>query len=123
MRLRGTVLGGLGLFGDRAGHLDDDDLDLARALAHVACVAIVNEKAAADQAHVNTQLQRALNSRIVLEQAKGVLAHAGTLEVDEAFAALRRYAREHGRKLGAVAADVVNRDLPPRTVLERYPTA
>ena len=122
MLLRGTVLGGLGLFGDRVGHLDDDDLDLARALAHVACVAIVNEKASADQGTVNTQLQRALNSRIVLEQAKGVIAHAGVLDVDDAFTELRRYARQHGRKLGAVAAEVVNRELRPQTILEHSRT-
>ena len=74
MRLRDTVLGTLGLFGSTAGRLDDDDLALAQALVHVASVAIVNEKAAADRDLVNAQLQQALTSRIVLEQAKGVLA-------------------------------------------------
>ncbi|HXH79273.1 GAF and ANTAR domain-containing protein [Nocardioides sp.] len=118
MLLRGDSLGGLGLFGDSVGTLEDDDLDLAQALAHVACVAIVNEKSAADRTTVNTQLQHALTSRIVLEQAKGVIAHSGNLEIDEAFTVLRRYAREHGLKLGAVAADVVSRRLRAETLLK-----
>ena len=123
MRLRGNVLGGLGLFGENTGQLGASDLDLAQALAHVASVAIVNERSAADAATVNAQLQRALTSRIVLEQAKGVIAHSGHLEIDEAFAVLRRYAREHGLKLGAVAADVVNRELRADVVLEHSRTA
>jgi AmiR/NasT family two-component response regulator len=118
MRLRGSVLGGLGLFGTSVGPLDESDLDLAQALAHVACVAIVNEKAAADRTTVNSQLQHALTSRIVLEQAKGVVAHSGGLEIDDAFAVLRRYARDHSRKLSAVAGDVVNRRLRVETLLQ-----
>ncbi|GAB3197417.1 hypothetical protein GCM10027062_09170 [Nocardioides hungaricus] len=67
------------------GRLEDSDLDLAQALAHVACVAIVNEKAISDHVTVNSQLQHALTSRIVLEQAKGVIAHAGGPEINDAF--------------------------------------
>ena len=122
MRLRGTALGGLGLFGDRVAQLEDKDLELAQALAHVACVAIVNEKSAADRTTVNAQLQHALNSRIVLEQAKGVVAHSGGFEIDEAFTVLRRYAREHGRKLGAVAADVLDRKLRSEVLLQHSET-
>jgi transcriptional regulator with GAF, ATPase, and Fis domain len=69
MRLRDTVLGALGLFGNTPGRLDDEDLALAQALVHVASVAIVNEKAASDRDVVNAQLQQALTSRIILEQA------------------------------------------------------
>lgn len=118
MRLRGTVLGGLGLFGDNTGALEDNDLDLAQALAHVTCVAIVNEKAAADHPTVTTQLQHALTSRIALEQAKGVIAYRGGLEIDDAFPVLRRYARDHGRKLSSVAIDVVNRKLHADALLQ-----
>ena len=60
--------------GTRRARLDDDDLELAQALAHVASVAIVNEKSAADRDTINAQLQHALTSRVVLEQAKGVIA-------------------------------------------------
>lgn len=123
MQLRGDVLGGLGLFGTSVGPLDPNDLDLAQALAHVACVAIVNEKSAADRTTVNTQLQHALTSRIVLEQAKGVIAHSGNVKMDVAFAVLRTYAREHGRKLSAVAGEVVDRKLRAETVLEHRSAA
>lgn len=109
MRLREHALGAIGLFSESVGHLDDADLALAQALVHVACVAIVNDKNASDRATVNAQLQHALNSRVVLEQAKGVIAASGELEMEVAFVVLRRYARDHGRRLSDVAADLVNR--------------
>ncbi len=111
MRLRDSVLGTLGLFGESSGRLAEDDLALAQALVHVASVAIVNEKAAADRATVNQQLQHALTSRIVVEQAKGVIAHTGGLDMEVAFAVLRRYARDHQRGLTDVAALVTRREL------------
>jgi transcriptional regulator with GAF, ATPase, and Fis domain len=117
MRLHDAVLGTLGLFGDDPGRLEDDDLALAQALVHVASVAIVNEKSAADRATVNSQLQLALTSRVVVEQAKGVIAQVGSLAMDDAFAVLRRYARDEGRKLSDVAADVVARELSGDVVL------
>lgn len=123
MRLRDTVLGTLGLFGTTTGRLDDGDLALAQALIHVASVAIVNEKATADRDVVNAQLQKALASRIVLEQAKGVLANVGDLDMKDAFAVLRRYARDHGRKLTAVAELVVDRDLPGQTLIDHARSA
>ena len=58
-----------------------------------------------------------LTSRILLEQAKGVIAYVGVLDMDEAFTVLRRYARDHGQKLSDVAARVVNRDLPGETLI------
>ncbi len=118
MRLHGAVLGTLGLFGDGTGRLDDEDLALAQALVHVASVAIVNEKAAADRATITIQLQRALTSRIVVEQAKGVIAQVGGLDMDEAFMVIRRYARDHARKLSDVAAELVARELPGQTLLD-----
>lgn len=118
MKLRGTVLGALNLFGENVGRLDDSDLDLAQALAHVACVAIVNEKSSADNVSVNAQLQHALTSRIVLEQAKGVIAQSGGLEMDDAFTVLRRYARDNGRTLSDVSAAVVDRKIRGETLLQ-----
>ena len=117
MRLRDNVLGTLGLFGNDPGRLEADDLALAQALVHVASVAIVNEKSAADRDVVNAQLQHALTSRIVLGQAKGVLAYVGDLDMDTAFAALRRYARDRGEKLSDVASKVVHRELSGEVVL------
>lgn len=123
MRLREHALGAIGLFSEGVGHLDEADLALAQALVHVACVAIVNEKNASDRATVNTQLQHALNSRVVLEQAKGVIAASGELEMDVAFAVLRRYARDHGRRLSDVAAEVVGRRLSGDLVLRHARSA
>ncbi len=93
MRLRDIVLGTLGLFGNHPGRLDDEDLAPAQARVHIASVAIVNEESTADRTMVNAQLQHALTSRIVLEQAKGVLAYVGTLDMDIAFVVLRRILR------------------------------
>jgi transcriptional regulator with GAF, ATPase, and Fis domain len=118
MRLRHTVLGTLGLFGDRPGRLSDDDLSLAQAMVHVASVALVNEKSASDLTTVNTQLQHALVSRVALEQAKGVLAHVGGLDMQDAFNVLRRYARDNGLKLSDVARQIVARELPGETLIE-----
>ena len=118
MRLRHAVLGTVGLFGDKVGRLEDEDLDLAQALVHVASVAIVNEKSAADLATVNDQLQHALSSRIVVEQAKGVLAHAGGLEMGEAFTVLRHYARDNRRRLSDIAQEVTSRELGSDTLLQ-----
>jgi transcriptional regulator with GAF, ATPase, and Fis domain len=117
MRLRDTVLGTLGLFGTTAGRLDDHDLALAQALVHVASVAIVNEKSASDRDMVNAQLQHALTSRIVLEQAKGILATVGRLDMEGAFKVLRAYSRHHGRKLSDVAEQLVKRQLRGEEVL------
>ena len=111
MRLHDEVLGALGLFSTSVGPLHDDDVSLAQALAHVACVAIVQDKVAAGRDAVAAQLQRALDSRVVLEQAKGILAQLGGLDMDQAFAALRRHARDNNQRLTEVARAVVRREL------------
>ena len=118
MRLSGDVLGALGLFGDKPGALDTEDLALAQALLHVASVAIVNDRSATGRATVNSQLQQALTSRIVVEQAKGAIAHAGDLNMEDAFDVLRRYARDHGTKLSIIASQVVDRDLQYETLIQ-----
>ncbi len=118
MRLHGRALGALGLFGTAAGSLGSDDLSLGQALADVASVALVQDRTTADQSSLNEQLQTALTSRIVLEQAKGVLAQQGSIEMDEAFAVMRRFARNHNLRLTAVAEAVVARRLPAQQLLE-----
>ena len=118
MRLRDNVLGALGLFGETVGELNEDDLALGQAMADVASVALVQDKAASDRTAVNAQLQTALSSRVVLEQAKGVLAQLGGLDMLTAFAVLRGYARDHGLRLSDIAHAVVARSLPARQLLE-----
>ncbi|MCW2545162.1 MAG: hypothetical protein JWM40_2714 [Frankiales bacterium] len=111
MRWREDVLGALGLFGTEVGALAPRDLALGQALADVASVALVQEQAAVDRIAVNEQLQQALTSRIVLEQAKGLLAQQGGLDMVSAFTVLRRYARDHNRRLTDLAQEVVDRKL------------
>lgn len=118
LRLRETVLGALNLFGNEVGPLRPDDLDLAQALAHVASIALVADRAASDKETINQQLQQALTSRIAIEQAKGVLAQLGNLEMDQSFAVLRRYSRDRNRRLSEVAQEVVSRELPAGDLLE-----
>ena len=118
MRLRDNVLGALGLFGTTVGSLNDEDLALGRALADVASVALVQDKAASDSTTVNTQLQTALTSRVVLEQAKGVLAQLGGLDMPQAFAVLRGYARDHNLRLTDVAQAVAARSLAAHQLIE-----
>jgi transcriptional regulator with GAF, ATPase, and Fis domain len=120
MRLRDETLGALNLFGTSAGTLADSDLVLAQALADVASIALVQDKAVSDRAAVVVQLQAALSSRVVLEQAKGVVAHAGDLEVAEAFTVLRRYARDHNLRLTALAGAVVARRLPVSLLTDHF---
>lgn len=111
LRLRQRVLGALGLFGTVPGTLSEEDATLAQALADVASVALVQDRAASDQAALAEQLQTALSSRVILEQAKGVLAQQAGLDMDDAFAALRGYARRNNLRLTEVARDVVQRRL------------
>jgi len=122
MRLRDEVVGALNLFGSSPGRLNDADLRLAQALADVATIALVQDRAAADRDVVNEQLQNALDSRVVLEQAKGVLSYSGDLDVPGAFAALRQYARDHNLKLTDLSRALVNRTLPAALVLEHART-
>lgn len=118
MRLRENVLGSLGLFATATGTLNEEDLYLGQALADVASLALVANRASADQATVHLELESALQSRVVLEQAKGFLAYLGGLDMDQAFAVLRRYARDHQHKLTDVAARTVSRDLDATKILD-----
>jgi HPt (histidine-containing phosphotransfer) domain-containing protein len=118
MRLQDNVLGTLGLFGRRVGALTEEDLNLAQALAHVGSVAIVQGTAVADTAAIAEQLQNALRSRMVLEQAKGLIAQLGDLDMDQAFRVLRGYARDRNQRLADTARAVVSRELPAQRLLQ-----
>ena len=107
LRLRGKVLGALNLFRTTPGGLDPADATAAQALADVATVALLQHRAVSEAQTLAEQLQDALNSRVAIEQAKGVLAAQADLGMDEAFLQLRTYARAHQRLLTQVAEDVV----------------
>ena len=106
MRAAGLVLGSLGLFGSRPGELTEADLLVAQTLAHVACVAILQEHPPTPST-VIPQLRSALTHRIVVEQAKGFLRERFDIPVEEAFSLLRRYARTHGDHLTDVARQLM----------------
>jgi len=122
MRLRGAVIGALNLFHVEPGEMRRADVDAAQALADVATIAILQHRAAVEAQVVNEQLHLALNSRILIEQAKGMVAERQALTVEEAFAALRNYARSHNLRLTDVARDVTNGRLAA-AALDRSPIA
>ncbi len=107
MRLRNDVIGALNVFRIAPGALSDDDMRLGRALADVATVGILQQRVLSARDLLAEQLQGALNSRVVIEQAKGVLAGRTGLSVDQAFILMRTHARSTGAHLHAVAEDVV----------------
>lgn len=117
MRLRGDVIGGLNLFGSRRGVLSEADTRVAQALADTATIGILSERAIRHSELLTEQLQTALNNRITIEQAKGVLAHAGGIEMGEAFTALRAYGRANSTRLHEVALRLVEGTLPVGDVL------
>jgi AmiR/NasT family two-component response regulator len=93
------------------------DLRIAQALADVATIGILQERAIHRAEILAEQLQTALNSRVVIEQAKGLLAAQGNLSVDEAFRRLRSYARNNNRRLSELALDVVDRRIAAEEVM------
>jgi len=105
--LRGEALGAMDLLGVTAGPLAADTAELARALAAITAVGLQHRRTISHHEVVIGQLQTALDSRILIEQAKGVLAERSGATVDVAFTALRCHARSSGRKLVEVAAAVV----------------
>lgn len=106
MRLRRTVVGALNLLNTESNGVDETSVNLGQALADVATIGMLQHRTIDDSAILTRQLQAALNSRVVIEQAKGVLsAHAG-VDMQAAFVVLRGYSRSSNRRLSDVARDV-----------------
>jgi signal transduction protein with GAF and PtsI domain len=106
MRAAGMVLGALGLFGTQSGELNDADLLVGQSLAHIACVAIVQERAPTSSA-VAPRLRNAITARVVIEQAKGFVRERLGVPVEDAFRLLRRYARANDDHLTDVARQLI----------------
>lgn len=106
MRLRGEVIGALNMFGTHAGELGQADSRVIQALADIATIALLQERAVTRSELLAEQLQSALNSRIAVEQAKGVLSQIHRESPDEAFTRMRSYCRQHGLTLSVVALAV-----------------
>jgi len=109
LRLRSTVIGALNLFCSQLDSLSDADIRTGQALADVATIGILAQRNLHQAELLTTQLQTALNSRVIIEQAKGVLAERHRITVDEGFALLRDYSRSNNRLLSDVARDVAVR--------------
>jgi transcriptional regulator with GAF, ATPase, and Fis domain len=117
MRLREEVIGVLNLFTTQSGPLTDADAYLGRALANVTTIGLLQQRAIHHRDLVAEQLQGALNSRVVIEQAKGVLFERLKLDMHDAFETLRRYARRTNRRLSDVARDVIDDRLDAAALL------
>lgn len=109
LRLRSRVIGALDLFRPDVGQLDAAEARMVQAMADVATIGILQERAVRRAELVSEQLRQALTSRVQIEQAKGAIAAARGCGVDEAFALLRSYSRRHRLRLGDVALSVVMR--------------
>ena len=107
LRLRGAVLGAFNLFLTEPGGIDPDAQAVVQAMADVATIGLLQQRQL-DRAHtVEGQLQRALQTRIGIEQAKGVISERMGIPMDAAFEMLRGYSRNHNQKLHDAARDIV----------------
>ena len=106
MRLRRTVIGALNLLNTHSNGVGETSVHLGQALADVATIGMLQQRAIRDGTILAEQLHTALNSRVVIEQAKGVLSAHGGLDMPDAFTALRNHARAHNLRLSDLALTI-----------------
>ena len=106
MRLRDERVGALNLFRTDTGSMSQSDVAVGQALADVATIGMLHQRMMTRSELVNQQLQTALSTRVIIEQAKGVLAERGAIDMDQAFTALRTHARQTQRRLADLARAV-----------------
>lgn len=111
LQLRGQTLGGLNLFSEQPGAFDDRDFAVASAMVQIAAISIVQHQSLNGQSEINAQLQQALETRTVIEQAKGIISQQRGVPVEEAFGLLRRHSRNNQRGLKEIAALIVEQQL------------
>jgi GAF domain-containing protein len=119
LRVRTHVIGALNLFRGSDEPFTGTEMEIAQAMAEMAAIGLIQERALRERNLLTDQLQAALNSRVVIEQAKGMLAEYLAITVDDAFTLLRSYARDHNRKLSEVADDVVDRNIASAALARR----
>lgn len=112
LRLRGESIGALNLFRAEAGPIGEEEARIAQTLAHMAAIGIVHQRTVRQARTLARELQTALNSRVVLEQAKGVVAERAGVDMGQAYQLLRWHARNHNLTIREVATAVVSRELP-----------
>ena len=128
MRLRDQVIGALNLFRAAPGAFDADIVRVAQALADVATIGLLHERSMRHSDTLNEQLQTALNSRVIIEQAKGKLAERLGIDMNQAFTILRDQARSRNQRLSDLArafvegTEAVTRPATS-SARQRYPTA
>jgi len=108
MRLRNETVGAMNIFLSRPGGLTEADLTLGQGMADMATIGLLQERAVKEKNTLAEQLQGALNSRILIEQAKGMFAERHDVDVSQAFTTLRAHARSMGQPLAAVANQVID---------------
>jgi GAF domain-containing protein len=108
LRLRGDIIGALNLFQNAPGSLGENDIALAQALADLASIAILQAQAATEARRRDAQLQHALDSRIIIEQAKGMLAERAQIDVATAFDRIRTLSRNTNTKLTDLSNQIVD---------------
>jgi GAF domain-containing protein len=121
VRLRHQVVGALNLFRNSPGMLDELDVAVAQAFADATAIAILQQRVLHDAKLLAHQLQAALDSRILIEQAKGMVAERGRLSISEAFTYIRRYARDHNQQLTGVCLAVTEGSLTLPEPSQRRP--
>jgi len=121
MRLRTEVIGALNFFDTKPGAVDADKLRIGQALADVATIGLLQQRAIHRRDVLTEQLQTALNSRVLIEQAKGVLAERLHVDMADAFTLLRNGARSHNRRLSELAQAIVDgtEQIPEATTASR----
>jgi GAF domain-containing protein len=119
MRLRDEKIGALNLFSSRLAPLSEFDRRLGQALADLATVGILQQRSLSRTSMLVEQLQLALNSRIAVEQAKGVVAEFGGVDMGVAFEAIRSYSRRNRLKLSSVAEALISREITPVEVIKQ----
>jgi hypothetical protein len=107
LRLRDESVGAVNLLRVQAGHMSNSDLAVGQALSDVAAMGILHQRMLMRAEVVNQQLHCALNTRTIIEQAKGVLAERGAIDMDQSFALLRAHARRTNQRLADLARAVV----------------
>lgn len=108
LRLRDEVIGAVSLYSSRARTLDDVELSVAQALADIATIGLLQERIIRDKTVLTEQLQSALNTRILIEQAKGIVAEQTGLSVVAAFSAIRSFARNDRQTIPRVATAIID---------------
>lgn len=105
-------MGALNLFATNDAALSHDDIEAGQAMADIATIAVLQQRATTESRILNEQLNHALSSRIAIEQAKGMISERRGIDMAQAFSLLRAHARGHNRQLAAVAAALIDGSLP-----------